>query len=58
MNIFIHKSNDDQYYFNVVAGNGKILAHSETYVQKESAKHAAQLIIDEAKDASILDLDD
>jgi len=58
MYIYIHKSKDKQYYFRIVAGNGQILAHSETYVQKESAKHAVQLIVDGAKDAEVSEVDD
>lgn len=34
----ILKSRDDSYYFNLKAGNGEIIATSQMYASKQSAK--------------------
>lgn len=43
MKITIQKSKD-QWYFRILAGNGKVLAHSETYHNHKDCEHAALLI--------------
>lgn len=40
----VFKSTNGQYFVRVVASNGAILAHSETYVSKQSAINCAQII--------------
>jgi uncharacterized protein YegP (UPF0339 family) len=40
----IKKTSNNQYRFNIVAGNGQVLATSETYVQKASAASAIESI--------------
>lgn len=44
MKIVIDTAADKQWYFRIVAKNGKTLAHSETYTRKRSALEAADLI--------------
>ena len=44
-----------QYSFRIVASNGKILAHSEQYVDKRSAHEAIDLIKSEAASATTED---
>ena len=38
MKFVIHNSRDGQYYFVIKSSNGEIVATSETYVYKSSAK--------------------
>lgn len=45
MKIEILKAVNGQWYFRVVAVNGKILCHSETYKQRKSAIKGAEAII-------------
>ena len=49
----IKKSKDNQYYFTVVADNGRVLVTSETYKQKQSAEKAIEAIKKGAKSAKI-----
>ena len=56
MNIYIWDSANGQYYFTIVASNGKTLATSETYWNKSDCRSAADLIKREASSATILDL--
>lgn len=53
MKILIHQSKDKQYYFTIVASNGRIIATSETYTQKvncvKTAKRFGLLIKDKTK---------
>lgn len=44
MKFEIHKTDNDEFYFRIVAGNGKILAHSETYTRKRNAVEAVAII--------------
>ena len=45
MRVKIKRSSNGQYYFNVYADNGKILATSETYTQKHNATKAINVLI-------------
>ena len=45
MKIEILKSRDGQWYFRCVAGNGRILCHSETYKQLKNAKKGAEAVM-------------
>ena len=40
----ILKNRSGQYYWNLKAPNHEIIAQSETYVSKQSAHHAIQLV--------------
>ena len=40
----IHNSTNAQFFVRVVASNGAILAHSETYTTKQSATNCANII--------------
>ena len=42
-----------QWYFNVIASNGRVLASSERYWNRVDAVHAAQLIVSQAAGATI-----
>lgn len=42
-----------EWYFKIVARNGRTLAHSEGYRNKTDARHAAQTIIDQAGSGTI-----
>mgnify|MGYP000999243285 FL=1 len=55
MTFYILKASNGQYYFTIDADNHQVLCTSETYVQKESAKHAINLIKAGAADAAVLD---
>jgi uncharacterized protein len=52
----IKKTSNNQYRFNIVAGNGQVLATSETYVQKASAASAIESIKKNVAAASTEDL--
>lgn len=56
MKIEIRRSANNQYYVRLVAGNNKIVADTETYVSKQGAQHAAELLKREAAAATIVDL--
>jgi len=49
-------STTQPYYWRVVATNGKVLATSETYVNKADATSAAQSVKTGANAAPVLDL--
>ena len=55
MKFEIRDSNNDEFYFRVVASNGKILSHSQTYNNYDDCYHAVKLIIEQASDAEIYD---
>jgi uncharacterized protein YegP (UPF0339 family) len=54
---FVIKKSDtsEQYFFRIVASNGQILANSEQYVDKQSAKGAIDSIKRDAADANVDD---
>jgi len=52
----VRKASNGQFYFTVVASNGKTLATSETYWNKADAVHAASLIKGEAGGGTVIDL--
>ena len=47
MRFEIKKSKDEQFYFNLLARNNKIVATSEMYTRKENALKTARLIAEE-----------
>ncbi len=52
----IHKSRNDQYYFNLHAGNGEKIATSEMYVTKQGCKNGIESVKTNAPNADIEDL--
>jgi len=52
----IEESRDNQFYFNLKAGNGQVIVTSETYKSKQSCKHAIEVTKDIAEDADVDDL--
>lgn len=56
MTFRIHRSINWQYYFTVTAGNGQVLATSETYTSKSAAQNAIHAIKTAAASAQVLDL--
>ena len=51
----IKKSTNDQFYFNLHAVNGKIIATSELYVSKQSCENGIAAVKRDAPKASIED---
>lgn len=45
------------YYFRIVANNGKILAHSETYTRRENVNAAVDKIVNESLSSRLEYLD-
>jgi len=54
----IKKTSNGQYRFNLVASNGQVLATSETYTRKQSAKDTIESIRKSAAAATVEDLAD
>ena len=52
----IHKSSNGQYYFNLYAGNGEIIATSESYIFKQSCKGGIESVKTNAPIADVEDL--
>lgn len=55
MKFEIRKAKNKQFYFRIVAGNGKILCDSEEYKSKQSAKRAIAVIKADAVSAEVRD---
>ena len=55
MEFQIEKSEkNNQYYFRIVADNGKTLAHSETYHNLSDCEHAVDLIRNDARYSKVV----
>ncbi len=52
----IHKSNNGQYYFNLHAPYGQIIATSETYTTKQNCKNGIESVKVNAPKADTEDL--
>ncbi len=52
----VYLSRDDQYRWRLKAGNGEIVATSEGYTTKSSAKRSAENVKDLAPQASIVEI--
>lgn len=52
----IKKSKNDQFYFNLKAGNGEIIATSESYTTKQGCKNGIESVKINAPDAEVEDL--
>lgn len=55
MKFEIHKDAAGEYRFRIIASNGNILASSQGYSQKQSAKDAIASIQQRAADAAVED---
>ncbi len=53
--IEIFSARNGQYYFRVVASNGNILCHSESYTTKQNAINGANACVNVAIHGSIVD---
>lgn len=52
----IKKSENNQFYFNLKAGNGEIVVTSETYTTKQNCKNGIQSTKNNASEADVFDL--
>ena len=52
----IKEAKNGQYVFNLKAGNGEIIATSETYTTKAAAQNGIESVRRNAGDAKIIDL--
>jgi len=52
--IKVHRSTDGQFYFTINAGNGQVLAHSETYKTKRSLRGGIKSAIRAVTDPALL----
>lgn len=55
MKFVIKKAKNGQFMFNLVSGNGQIVATSEQYTEKASAKKTIESIMKGAAGAKIVD---
>lgn len=55
MHFSISGSEDGQFYWELVGGNGEIIAVSETYTRKESAKDTIASVQAAVSSASVVD---
>jgi uncharacterized protein YegP (UPF0339 family) len=51
----LKKGQSGKFHFNLVAGNGQVIATSETYNSKESAKEGIESVRKNAPDAPVED---
>ena len=51
----LKKGQSGKFHFNLVAGNGQVIATSETYNSKESAKEGIESVRKNAPDAPVDD---
>jgi uncharacterized protein YegP (UPF0339 family) len=51
----LKKGSSGQYHFNLVAGNGQVIATSETYPRKESALKGIHSVKENASAAEVVD---
>jgi uncharacterized protein YegP (UPF0339 family) len=58
MKFEVKKSSNGQFRFNLVAGNGQVVATSESYAAKQSALDTIASIKKNASDADVNDLGD
>ncbi len=52
----IKKRKDDQFYFNLKAGNGEVIATSEAYRQKAGASKGIESVRSNAPEAKVEDV--
>lgn len=51
----VNKNSDGQYYFQLIAANGKIIATSEKFATKENCMQGIELVKSSATSADIID---
>jgi len=51
----LKKGSSGKYHFNLVAGNGQVIATSETYERKQSALHGIASVKENAPGAEVDD---
>jgi hypothetical protein len=51
----LKKGSTGKYHFNLVAGNGQVIATSESYERKQSAQNGIESVKNNAPDAEIDD---
>lgn len=56
MRIELYPASDGQWHWRIRAANHEILAHSEAYTRKQSAKKTAKIVAD-ALNVELVDLD-
>ena len=54
----LQKGSGGKYHFNPVAGNGQVIATSQTYERKQSALHGIESVKENAPGAEIEDQTD
>lgn len=52
----IKKSSNNQFYFNLKAGNGQVIVTSETYTTKQSCEHGIEVTKNDVSEAEVIDL--
>ena len=52
----IKKSSNNQFYFNLKAGNGQVIVTSETYTTKQNCEHGIEVTKNDVSEAEIIDL--
>lgn len=55
MKFVLKKTSNDQFRFNLIAGNGQVVATSETYTRKASALQTIESIQNSASAAAVDD---
>ena len=55
MQFQILRAVNSQFYWRIVAANGQVLAHSETYINKQDAINAIYLVKADAAAAPLFD---
>ncbi len=55
MRFVVKKTSNDQYRFNIVAGNGQVVATSETYTRKAAALDTVESIRKNVGNATVDD---
>ena len=51
----LKKGQSGKFHFNLVAGNGEVIATSQQYASKESAMHGIKSVQTNAPDAKVVD---
>jgi uncharacterized protein len=51
----LKKGQTGKFHFNLVAGNGQVIATSETYNSKEAAENGIESVRKNAPDAALVD---
>jgi len=52
----INKSRNNQFYFNLKAGNGQVIVTSETYTTKQNCENGIEVTKKDVSEADVIDL--